>query len=44
MPGFGYDNILSYDYDNLRYHLGNGLEVSNIYPFTTRRPLRMVCD
>ena len=33
MPGFGYDNILSYDYDNLRYHLGNGLEVSNIYPF-----------
>lgn len=29
----GYDNISPYDYDNLRYHLGNGLEVSNIYPF-----------
>jgi len=33
MPGFGYDNVLPYDYDNLRYFLGNGLEVSNIYPF-----------
>ncbi|MDJ0749441.1 MAG: glycoside hydrolase family 31 protein [Woeseiaceae bacterium] len=22
-----------YDYDNVRYYLGNGLEVSNIYPF-----------
>lgn len=33
MPGFGYDNVLAYDYDNLRYFLGNGLEVSNIYPF-----------
>jgi alpha-D-xyloside xylohydrolase len=31
--GFGYPNTLPYDYDNLRYHLGNGLEVSNIYPF-----------
>jgi len=25
--------IRPYDYENLRYHLGNGLEVSNIYPF-----------
>lgn len=33
MPGLGYDNVLPYDYDNLRYFLGNGLEVSNIYPF-----------
>ncbi|MBS7649567.1 glycoside hydrolase family 31 protein [Candidatus Bathyarchaeota archaeon] len=33
MPGIGYDNVLPYDYDNIRYHLGNGLEVSNIYPF-----------
>jgi len=33
MPGFGYDNVLAYDYDNIRYFLGNGLEVSNIYPF-----------
>ncbi|MBC7098527.1 glycoside hydrolase family 31 protein [Candidatus Bipolaricaulota bacterium] len=32
-PGLGYDNVLPYHYDNLRYHLGNGLEVSNIYPF-----------
>lgn len=31
--GLGYDNILPYDYDIVRYHLGNGLEVSNIYPF-----------
>jgi alpha-D-xyloside xylohydrolase len=31
--GFEYPNISPYDYDNLRYHLGNGLEVSNIYPF-----------
>jgi alpha-D-xyloside xylohydrolase len=31
--GFGYENISPHDYDNLRYHLGNGLEVSNIYPF-----------
>lgn len=23
----------TYDYDNVRYYLGNGLEVSNIYPF-----------
>jgi len=22
-----------YDYENVRYHLGNGLEVSNIYPY-----------
>jgi alpha-D-xyloside xylohydrolase len=33
IQGFEYPNILPYDYDNLRYHLGNGLEVSNIYPF-----------
>ena len=33
MPGFGYDNVLPYGYDNLHYFLGNGLEVSNIYPF-----------
>jgi len=33
MPGFEYDNVFSYDYDNVRYYLGNGLEVSNIYPF-----------
>lgn len=33
MPGFEYDNLLPYDYDNLRYFLGNGLEMSNIYPF-----------
>lgn len=32
-PGLGYDNALPYDYDNVRYHLGNGLEVSNVYPF-----------
>jgi alpha-D-xyloside xylohydrolase len=25
--------VLPYHYDNLRYHLGNGLEASNIYPF-----------
>jgi alpha-D-xyloside xylohydrolase len=31
--GEGYPNVLPYDYDNLRYHLGNGLEVSNVYPF-----------
>jgi|YelNatPaOPRAMG01_1025707.scaffolds.fasta_scaffold15454_5 alpha-D-xyloside xylohydrolase len=31
--GLGYDNVLPYDYDNVRYHLGNGLEVSNIFPF-----------
>jgi len=31
--GFGYDNRLFYDYSNIRYYLGNGLEVSNIYPF-----------
>ncbi len=33
MPGLEYDNLFSYDYDNLRYFLGNGLEVSNLYPF-----------
>jgi len=33
MQDFGYDNVLAYDYDNLRYYSGNGLEVSNIYPF-----------
>lgn len=33
IQGFGYPNVLPYDYDNLRYHLGNGLEVSNLYPF-----------
>ncbi len=26
-----------YDYDNVRYYLGNGLEVSNIYPFLYAR-------
>lgn len=31
--GFEYPNIQPYDYDNLRYNLGNGLEVSNVYPF-----------
>ncbi|MEM1515584.1 MAG: glycoside hydrolase family 31 protein [Candidatus Bathyarchaeia archaeon] len=33
MRGLGYDNVLPYDYDNIRYYLGNGLEVSNLYPF-----------
>ncbi len=33
IQGFEYPNLLPYDYENLRYHLGNGLEVSNIYPF-----------
>jgi len=33
MPGIGYENILPYDYDNIRYHLGNALEVANLYPF-----------
>jgi len=33
MRGFGYDNTSAYDYDNLRYHSGNGLEVGNIYPY-----------
>jgi len=31
--GLEYDNVLPYNYDNMRYHIGNGLEVSNIYPF-----------
>ena len=31
--GPGYDNVIAYDYDNIRYHLGNGLEVSSLYPF-----------
>ncbi|MCX8167836.1 MAG: hypothetical protein N3D82_02235 [Ignisphaera sp.] len=31
--GFGYFNILPYHYENVRYFLGNGLEVSNLYPF-----------
>ncbi|MEM0500888.1 MAG: glycoside hydrolase family 31 protein [Ignisphaera sp.] len=30
---FDYFNILPYHYDNVRYYLGNGLEVSNLYPF-----------
>ena len=25
--------IAPYDYDNLRYYLGNGIEVSNLYPY-----------
>lgn len=25
--------IAPYDYDNLRYYIGNGMEVSNLYPF-----------
>lgn len=25
--------IRPYDYDNIRYYLGNGLEISNIYPY-----------
>lgn len=25
--------LTPYDYDNLRFHLGNGLEVANIYPY-----------
>ncbi len=33
IQGFEYPNILAYDYDNVRFHLGNGLSVSNIYPF-----------
>jgi alpha-D-xyloside xylohydrolase len=33
IEGFGYDNLSPYEYENIRYHLGNGLEVSNIYPF-----------
>ena len=33
MPGLGYENILPYDYDNIRYYLGNALEVANLYPF-----------
>ena len=31
--GPGYDNVITYDYDNVRYYLGNGLEVSSLYPF-----------
>ncbi|MEM1646100.1 MAG: glycoside hydrolase family 31 protein [Ignisphaera sp.] len=31
--GYGYFNILPYHYENVRYYLGNALEVSNIYPF-----------
>lgn len=33
MPGFGYNNTLPYDYENVRYRLGNALEVANLYPF-----------
>lgn len=33
MPGFHYENTDPYFYENLRYSIGNGLEVSNIYPF-----------
>jgi alpha-D-xyloside xylohydrolase len=33
MQGFHYENTDPYFYENLRYHIGNGLEVSNIYPF-----------
>lgn len=33
MQGFHYENMDPYFYENLRYHIGNGLEVSNIYPF-----------
>ncbi|MCX7796956.1 MAG: glycoside hydrolase family 31 protein, partial [bacterium] len=33
MPGIGYNNVLPYDYENIRYHLGNALEVANLYPF-----------
>jgi len=33
MPGLGYENVLIYDYDNVRYHSGNALEVANLYPF-----------
>ncbi|MDW8021393.1 MAG: glycoside hydrolase family 31 protein [Nitrososphaerota archaeon] len=33
MPGFGYTNVLPYDYENIRYSLGNALEVANLYPF-----------
>jgi alpha-D-xyloside xylohydrolase len=33
MPGLGYENILPYDYENIRYYLGNALEVANLYPF-----------
>jgi alpha-D-xyloside xylohydrolase len=29
-----------YDYDNVRYAIGNGLEVSNIYPFYYAKALR----
>ena len=32
-PGFGYQNQLFYDYENVRYYLGNALEVANLYPF-----------
>jgi len=31
--GYGYFNILPYHYDNVRYYLGNSVEVGNIYPF-----------
>jgi alpha-D-xyloside xylohydrolase len=33
MVGPEYDNVIGYDYDNIRYYLGNGLEVSSLYPF-----------
>jgi alpha-D-xyloside xylohydrolase len=33
LSAFKYINATPYDYANLRYYLGNGLEVSNIYPF-----------
>ncbi|MEM3926610.1 MAG: glycoside hydrolase family 31 protein [Desulfurococcaceae archaeon] len=30
---YGYFNILPYHYENVRYHMGNALEIGNIYPF-----------
>mgnify|MGYP000341887513 CR=1 FL=1 len=30
---YGYYNILPYHYDNVRYYIGNAVEVANIYPF-----------
>jgi alpha-D-xyloside xylohydrolase len=30
---YGYYNVLPYHYDNIRYYLGNAVEIGNIYPF-----------
>lgn len=30
---YGYYNVLPYHYDNVRYYLGNAVEIGNMYPF-----------